>query len=456
MKTIQLSPSELAAVEGEALYDWQIEALEAFQAGWPVALVAANGSGKTAKVAAPAVRWFFHRYPQGQMVCTSGSFNQLQNQLWPNIRLRLPECYNMSGSAPLRIVGPEGSLGVGFSTNNAGRAEGWHPKISSEVDPVMILVDEGKTVPDAIWTAFDRCTVAYSLSISSPGPPRGRFFECFNTLSKYYYRIKATSKMCPHIPKWKRDRDKKAMSPVDFDSCHNAEFSLDGEFMIISPKSLRASLDLQPEASKGGERVAFFDFARGRDENVFALRIGNKVRIVDAWIERDSVEAVRKFIRLAKEHGLTAGNCWGDADGLGGPMIDFFRKEGFPINEFRGGMPSTYKDDSGLIKYGNLISEVWIRGCMKIEQLRINLGELDETSFEQISNRLFMWDDKGKQIAEPKKVMLKERGVKSPDRADAILGCIMCGSHMTGDITSEVMETAKVARNSFSSPNVKF
>ena len=456
METIQLSPSELSAIEGEALYDWQVEALEAFQVGWPLALVAANGSGKTAKVAASAVRWFFRKYPQGQMVCTSGSFNQLQNQLWPNVRLRIPECYKMSASAPLRIVGPDGSLGVGFSTNNAGRAEGWHPKKGPDIDPVMILIDEGKTVPDAIWTAFDRCTVKYFMAISSPGPPRGRFFECFNTLSKYYYKVKATSLMCPHIPKWKRDRDEQIMSAVDFDSTHNAEFSLDGEHMIISSEALRASLDLQPPPSEGGEKVAAFDFARGRDENVFALRIGNKVRIVEAWQERDAVKAVRKFIRLAKDQGIQGSHCWGDADGLGGPMIDIFKSEGFAINEFRGGTPGLEKDDKGNQKFGNLISECWIKTCLKIEQLRINLGELDQLSCDQLSNRLFLWDEKGRQIAEPKKKMLADRGVKSPDRGDAICMATMCGSHMTGSITAETASSSEVAESDFSIDQVDF
>lgn len=428
MQSIQLTASELAVIENDPLYDWQIEALEAFCKGWPVALRAANGSGKTAKVAANAVRWFFREYPKGQMICTSGSFNQLLNQLWPNIRNRLPELYEMNTSAPLSIKGPEGSKGIGFSTNNAGRAEGWHPKLGPDIDPVMILVDEAKTVPDEIWTAFDRCTVKYSLFISSPGKPRGRFFECFHSLSEFFYQVVATSEMCPHIPEWKRKKDRKTMSDEDYNSCHNADFTMGGEYMIISPLELRNALETQPAEDTNGERVGFFDFARGGDENVFYKREGNKVRLVEAWRDRDSVQAVRKFIYLAKSHGLHASECWGDADGLGGPMIDIFKEEGYPINEFRGGMPANNSD-----KYGNLISEAWIKGCMMIEQGRINLGELDPITVAQLTNRLFLFNDKGKQIAEPKKKMA-ERGVKSPDRGDGLVGAIMCGSHMSGSI----------------------
>lgn len=77
-KTI-LSPSEFAWFQlGEkSLYDWQIECLEAIGAhldgGLPVAIAAANGSGKTAKVVASAICWFLSRFPCGQVVVTSAS-----------------------------------------------------------------------------------------------------------------------------------------------------------------------------------------------------------------------------------------------------------------------------------------------------------------------------------------------------------------------------------------------
>ena len=44
---------------------------------------------------------------------------------------------------------------------------------------------------------------------------------------------------------------------------------------------------------------------------------------------------------------------------------------------------------------------------------------------------------------------MKKRGLLSPDRGDAILGCVMCGSHMTGTITASDLTSEAVA-NSFS------
>ena len=100
----RLSPAQHAVVAGADLYDWQVDALEALGRGWPVSLVAANGSGKTAEVAARAVAWFFAKHPRGKLVATSSTFNQLKNQLWPALEAKLPSDYTLvKGSSPLGI-----------------------------------------------------------------------------------------------------------------------------------------------------------------------------------------------------------------------------------------------------------------------------------------------------------------------------------------------------------------
>ncbi len=428
--------SQLAALNGVKLYPKQAETLMAVSRGWPTSLVACNGAGKTAIVAREAVRAFFIRHPRGKLVATSGSFTQLQKQLWPALKGGMPPEYVvLNGTSPCVIRTPEGGNGIGFSTNSADRAEGYHPTISPDVDPVFILVDESKGVPDEIFSAFDRCTVKYTLYISSPGQSTGRFYETHHSLRKYFYAVQMSSYDCPHISASKRERDKEIHgedSPV-FRSMHLAEFTDLDSNAILSLGDLRRALDNPPRKDTDGERVAFFDFAAGGDENVFALREGNSIRIVDTWRDKDTVQAVRRFIRTARELGLQAAQCWGDGDGLGLPMINLFNDEYFPINSFRGGMPA---NDTDL--YTNMISEVWIEGCRKIKKGLIHLGELDPITQRQLTTRFLEWDSKGKLRAERKEDMAK-RGVKSPDRGDAILGAAMCGAHMSGAITAHTV-----------------
>lgn len=434
-----LTPAELALAKGAELYDWQCEALDAFGREWPTALLTCNGAGKTAVVAARAVDWFFHAYPRGKLVATSGSFNQLQNQLWPSIRQHLPRSARVTGgSSPCTIVTSAGGKGIGFSTKDPGKAEGFHPTISRDIDPVFILVDECKTVPDEIFQAFDRCTRRFLLYISSSGPPSGRFYDCMTRLASDYYTLRVDWTQCPHISAEKVERDRRFYgedSPL-FRSMHLAEFtSLDGR-VVISPEALERAFEIQEEADASGERVAFCDYAAGGDENTLAWRWGNVTRLHAFWRDQNTTQARREFRQHFDQIQLHPGQVFGDADGIGNVIIKDFAEEGFRVNEFHGGIPA--KDSAN---YANLISECWIEACRDIERGKIHLGprsKFDPGLFEQLTTRRLEWDAKGRLRIEQKDTM-RSRGIKSPDRADAYIGAIACGSRMTGAMSASNM-----------------
>jgi hypothetical protein len=453
-KTI-LSPSEFAWFQlGEkSLYDWQIEGLEAVglqeQGGPPVAIAAANGSGKTAKLIALLILWFLSKFPRGQVVVTSGSFRQIEKQLWPALRVHQRK-FPAWTFLQTEIKTPEGGFAIGFSTDDPGRAEGWHPKIGPTEDPVFIIADEAKTVPDGVFEAFDRCTRLFQLWVSSPGKPWGQFYEAFHAMRKFFWTRKVRSEECPHIDPAKRARDLEKYGPDHplYRSMHDAEFTEDAERLVLSPDRLTKALEGQPQPETNGEVVAFCDFAAGRDENVLAIRRGNTVRIKKAWTEKDTMQAAREFVHLCKEEGLHASQVWGDADGLGTAMIDAMAEMDFPINRFHGGTPSTEPDE-----YQNLIGEVWFVGCREIERGRINLGVLDPESFKQLTTRKSEWSENGKLRVESKDKMRAE-GRHSPDRGDAILGAIVCGARLTGVVSADEVAASEIGESPFGGGHV--
>lgn len=450
-----LSPSEFAWFQlgMKSLYDWQIEGLEAFGhqefGGKPVSIAAANGSGKTSNLIAPAVMWFLSRFPRGQVVITSGSFRQVEKQLWPAMRVfkkRFP-AWNFLQT---ELKTPEEGFALGFSTDDPGRAEGWHPKLPRDPvtglseDPVMIVVDEAKTVPQGVFDAFERCTRLFQLWTSSPGQPWGEFYESHHANRKYYWTRKVKSSECPHIDPAKRARDLEkygADHPL-YRSMHEAEFTEDAERLVLASDRLAKALEGQPRQNETGETVAFCDFAAGRDENALAIRRGNHARIIDAWVEKDTMQAARKFVRLFLENGLHPGEVWGDADGLGTMFIDAMAELGFFVNRFYGGQAASDPDE-----YANLIGEVWHVGAREIERGRIHLGQLDPITFKQISTRKSEWSDNGRLRVESKEKMAKQ-GMKSPDRGDALLGCIACGARMSGAVSGESIITSTGGRTS--------
>lgn len=444
---------------GLDLYGWQAEALRAlgYQAhgGRPVAVAAANGSGKTAALIAPAVAWFLTRYPRGKVVITSGSWNQLQNQLWPALeRFGKPLGWTFtSGSSPCTIRTKEGGKGIGFSTNDALKAEGWHPTFGPDVDPVFVIVDEAKGVPDEIFGAFQRCTRKFQLWVSSPGKPEGKFYDAFHRNAGLYWTRRVTSMECPHIDPKKREIDlleNGADSPL-YRSMHLAEFtSLDGR-VVLTPEALNVAFGLQVAADPSGEKVGFCDFAAGGDENALAWRWGNVVKLHAFWRDSNTTQARRQFLQHFNALQLYPGQVFGDADGIGNVIVDDFREDRFPMIEFHGGIPA--KDP---LNYANLVSECWIEACRDIERGRVSMGpreKFDPVLFEQLTTRRLEWDKKGRLRIESKDDM-RARGVKSPDRADAYVGAIMCGARMTGAITAEAAKDSAAGSSPFSTAHV--
>jgi len=446
MITAKDSPTLFCAEAlGVIPYAWQLDAMESVAMGRQTSVVAANGSGKTARLIAPLILWFLHKHPRGQCVFTSGSWMQIQKQLWPAVRVfqtRFPSWQFMAEE--LRT--PEGGFAFGFSTDNPGRAEGHHPKVSQDVDPVFLIIDEAKTVPQSIFEAFDRCTRKYELWVSSPGAPRGPFFDSHHKAAGFFHTVKATSEDCPHIPRERYELDLRRYGrdhPL-FRSKHLAEFTEDVGAFILTAERLTRALEAQPpRLDLSGEVVAFCDFAAGGDENVLAVRRGNHARIVSGWHEKDTMQGVRQFVRLFEAEGLSPGQIYGDADGLGTVMIDALAEAGWRINRFHGGQAASDKDE-----YQNLIAEVWHVGAREIERGRIHLGQLDPATFDQLTTRKSEWSESGKLRVESKDKM-RANGIKSPDRADALLGCIACGARMSGAVTADSLYQSSGAANDF-------
>ncbi|MGC4017507.1 MAG: hypothetical protein QM755_23780 [Luteolibacter sp.] len=454
MNPMRDSPAWFAwYILGLDLYPWQIEALECVAKGVrhgkpPTSLVAANGSGKTQCVIAPAILWFLWRYPKGRCPITSGSWLQVEKQLFPAIHsFRGNPAFRGWTFNQVEVRTPEGGQAVGFSTDSPGRAEGWHPlKDNHDVSPVFYVTDEAKSIPDGIFDAIGRCTLTFQLLASSPGPPRGKFYRTHHDERAEHRCIVAASADCPHISPEKIERDRRLYGenhPV-FRSMHLASFTEDSERLCISPEGLKRAQDAQPEKSTVGETVAFCDFAAGGDENVLAIRRGNHARIVKAWREKDTMQAAREFAALFAAEKLSPGEIWGDADGLGTVMIDALTEIGWRINRFYGGQKAADSE-----QYANLIGEVWITGCREIERGRIHLGQISPELFRQLTTRKTEWADNGKLRVESKEKM-RAAGLHSPDHADAFLGCIRCGSHMTGAFTSDKVASVVVPHNPFS------
>lgn len=385
-----------------------------------VAMKAANGSGKTAVVAASAVLWHMIRFPHSLTITTAGVWRQVEDQLWPSLRKyvsRLGDGWRVTSS---EIEHQNGSRAIGFSTNDAGKFEGWHRQGPS--DNLMMIVDEAKTVPDAIYEAIARCQPSRLLVMSSPGGPSGAFYKAFTKEASFWDTHSVTAFDCPHIPQsWIDEQTEKwgIEHPLVRSMIYGEFMDLGSENLVIPFNSVQFCYS-NPPSKKSGGKIAFCDFAAGGDENVLCVREGNEVLPLKCWKERNTMDTVGRFIMEFRKYGLDACNVYADAGGLGIPMCDALAEAGWTVNRVNNG--SRANNDR---YYGNRGAEMWYESARMIEKGEIRLPE-DDLLVEQLTTRLGKTNSKGKLMLESKDDM-RSRGISSPDRADALVGCLACG-----------------------------
>ncbi len=184
-----------SSILGMNLYDWQRDVLEALMpVGSKVTLRAANESGKTGIVATAFVIWHLALFPGSQVVCTSGVWRQVVEQLWRHLR-KYGNQLNWKVTQDT-VEAPHGAKAIGFSTTDGGKFEGFHADDHYKV-PLAILVDEAKSVEKEIFDAIERCRPTRLLVQSSPGGAGGGFYDtCQDPRFRHF---KATAFDCPHL-----------------------------------------------------------------------------------------------------------------------------------------------------------------------------------------------------------------------------------------------------------------
>jgi len=423
---------------GKVLYrvngapDWQRRALEAVDKhGSRVSIRTANGAGKT-QVLIPAMV-FAHMcvFPNSRIVITSGVQRQVREQVFAALKKQQGRFVGWDFQ-DTRIVAPNGSVCVGFSTDEGGKFEGWHGnpkenyfKEAGAQGPLMIIVDEAKSVPRGVFDAIERCTFQRLVLLSSCGEAEGEFHSSHMGKASAYVTVHAPASECPHADHAKNVLliEQRGLADPLVQSKVFAQF-MESEGATVMR---RADVDaLLAQAVSGG--VSSFsigsdttekymcDFAAGGDENVFGARKGKVIELRACWRESDTMRACGQFILEFKKAGLSPDEAWkihGDNSGLGRVMIDRLAELGWELTRVdNGAKPS----DEGA--YVNLAAEAWWEAAKAIERREFILPK-DEQLAAQLSTRKPVFRN-GRLGIESKDEMRK-RGVDSPDRADVVV-----------------------------------
>lgn len=409
------------------IYPWQVKIHKKWAELAPsgkmndINVVAANGSGKSKMIVAPAALYIGCQYDKSETVLTTASGQQLDRQSARFLRHFAGQMNQIHPGAwniqhrKLHFNPTDGMIDL-FATDEAGQAEGWHQR---DYDTAFaIIVDEAKSLNEEIYTALDRCHDAqWYLKVSSPGKTSGTFFRSCTTGNSSFYRISAYD--CPHISRSRIERiiniygrySPKTRSIID------ALFSSEDEQIVITKESLDAMFSSPPlENIKGFPLRVGGDLAAGGDENVISIWRGNKQIALDPFVEKDTTLTTLKIEFILNKYGVEKDNdhMFFDDGGVGRAIIDMLRRRGWNIKRIL----NQSKALGGDLTSGNRGAELWFKFSSYVvagELLMID----DPILKEQLSNRFYRQQAvSGKNILESKREA-KAKGHPSPDRADA-------------------------------------
>lgn len=420
-----------------SLYPWQIQILKDFakphdsQHPFQAVVRAANGSGKDKYIIAACSVWLAMRYPQTVCVVTSASGTQLDKQTNRYIKLLCEAVNKKLGQEIWKLNyrhyecifqqddgGTVSSAIELFVTDESGRAEGWHPLgYNTEL---AIFTSEAKSIPEEIFHALARCTgFTRRIDVSSPGLPMGHFFNRCTSGNWTKYHITAFD--CPHLSREYIQQcaiDYGGESSALYKSMVLAEFGTTDEMVVIPYHSVWNSVYNQKcphfidDCNTGG-----LDLAAGGDETVFVVRNGNKVKKVIGFKEPDTANTIRRLERIFEEEGFKKGGTkiYGDAGGLGKPILDQLRDRGWYNIRFvlNNAVPRDKK------AYANRGTEMWFNFGKLVEGGEILLCD-DERLKRQLTSRYYKQVESGKLQLESK-LQARAKGHPSPDRADALV-----------------------------------
>jgi hypothetical protein len=158
------------------------------------------------------------------------------------------------------------------------------------------------------------------------------------------------------------------------------------------------------------------DVARslGGDESVIARREGPVSKIVKA-IRTDDLMRVAGEVVLAKMETRFLEQIYVDTDGLGAGVTDRLRELKHKVNEFRGGGSPTDKE-----RFANRKAEVYFGFRDQLIAGDVSLPSDDLELKAQLTSCTYRVKSSGQLEITPKEEM-KKKGLKSPDRAEAVI-----------------------------------
>tara|TARA_Y100000310_G_scaffold63233_2_gene58552 strand:+ start:10520 stop:12244 length:1725 start_codon:yes stop_codon:yes gene_type:complete len=405
-----------------------------------LALKWGNSLGKTG-TAALMLHWFMDCFPGGVCVTTAGTWSQLKEQLWGEVgmwgdRAVLPIC---SGQVPIWKthidLGPQWKA-FGRAAKDDGTFEGVH------ADYVMVIMDEAKAIPQTVFDQVRRilrgARKTWWVALSTPGSPVGPYYDITQGDQSHRWVVHHVSSYeGERVSLTQIEEDYEDLGPDSplFISMDCADFPDESEFTIIPLSHAQAAINRK--VSQEGDRWLGVDVARfGSDETVLMELRGRQVEMVAAANGKDTQWTAGRVMAAFGERGPYKGILIDDT-GVGGGVTDALReghlqrlkRQSLPVRPINFGGRDVMRKDV----YFNIKTEMYFylkasfrEGAEKPDDPEVGISvPNDKKLLHQLTSQEYSYSVDGlfkmvsKDDGEQAK-RLREKGEKSPDRADAL------------------------------------
>lgn len=415
--------------------EWQINLLTDIRDGLKgagdviqEAIASGHGIGKSALVCF-IIQWAMATREDCKGVVTANTQNQLLTKTWSELAKwhRLSICKPMFTYTATAYYSADGEHektwridALPWSKNNSEAFAGLH----NQGKRILVVFDEASAIDDVIWEVVegvltDSDTEIIWTAFGNPTKNSGRFYDCFHRYRVYWHTKQIDSRDVAVSNKKQLD---KWIGQYGLDSDIIrvrvlGQFPMQGDTQLISINDVNAAVErgktIKQEHYSGFPVVFGVDPAwTGDDLCVVYMRQGNYSKVLLECPKNDNhVHMAGKIAMLADRYGMTHGFIdQGEGTGIYSAFKEMGLGDKWTIIPFASKPTDDY--------YANKRAEMW---CTLKQWLKDG-GAIE--SKEQIYNDLiapeaFINPKSGKFQLESKADM-KERGIQSPNYADAL------------------------------------
>lgn len=416
-------------VLGEFRWSKQREVMQSVNDHRYTAVHSAHDTGKS-YTASRLAAWWLDTKPDPFVVTTAPTWKQVNSILWREMR----KAHRKGGLRGRINLDAEWYMGddelVAFGRKPADYDQSAFQGIHAL--NVLVIIDEATGVPRSIFEAADSLATnvrARVLAIGNPDDPSSYFAECckpgsgWNVIKISAFDTPAfTQEEVPDTlydllisPEWVEERRKRwgEGSPI-FQSKVLGEFPEISDDTLLMPRQIRDAQErnnldtVKSQAGRFGVDVARF----GDDFTAIYRAQGGRVRLVKTMHKADTMETAEFAANHIK--GYPGEYAQVDVIGVGGGVYDRMRQLGSLVREFNSSQRA-YDNE----RFGNRRAEVYwhLRDLADNGQLDLPPHGEDDELVAQLGS--IKWKLTGGRIYIESKEDMRQRGMPSPDRADA-------------------------------------